>query len=178
MARWVSNERRAPRSCASGLAERDQARRARLQARWLVREGRGGAEAGRLAGVGGQTVERWLGWYRAGRLVEVLRRVSGHGARGAAARLAPEQRPALLARAGRGAFRTYGEARDWVAYTYQGIYAVLARLGGPPQGAAAGGGEGRPGGPGGPGGPGKGGLAAAVGATGRASPWAIWRTRR
>lgn len=115
-------------------AEPDAARRKRLQALWLVREGRGVAEAGRLAGVGGRTVERWLGWYRAGGLAEVLRRVPGHGARGAPGRLTEEQRAALLARSAEGAFRTYGEARAWVAaefgvaYTYQGMYAVLARL--------------------------------------------------
>ena len=116
-------------------AERDGARRARLQALWLVREGRGVGEAARLAGVGARTVERWLGWYRAGGLAEVRRRVPGHGARGAPGRLDAGQRAALLARAGEGAFRTYGEARDWVerewgvAYSYQGMYALLAGLG-------------------------------------------------
>ena len=93
------------------VAVRDPARRARLQALWLVREGRGAAEAGRLAGVGGRTVERWLGWYRAGGLAEVRRRVPGHGATGAPGRLTAEQRAALLARTAEGAFRTYGEAR-------------------------------------------------------------------
>ncbi len=116
-------------------AERGPARRARLQALWLVREGRGVAEAARLAGVGARSVERWLGWYREGGLAAVLRRVPGHGARGAPPRLTPEQRGALLARAGEGAFRTYGEARDWVAaefgvaYSYQGVDSLLAGLG-------------------------------------------------
>ena len=113
-------------------AEREPARRARLQALWLVRDGRGVAEAGRLAGVGARSVERWLGWDRAGGLAEVLRRVLGHGARGAAGRPAAEQRAAPVARSAEGAFRTYDEARRWVeaefgvAYSYQGIYALLA----------------------------------------------------
>lgn len=116
------------------VAEADGAKRKRLQALWLVRDGRGVAEAGRLAGVGERTVERWLGWYRAGGLAEVLRRIPGHGAGGAPGRLAPDQQAALLARAAEGAFRTYGEAQAWVAeafgvaYSYQGMYSVLARL--------------------------------------------------
>lgn len=120
---------------AGFAAEREPARRARLQALWLVREGRGLAEAGRLAGVGERTVERWLGWYRAGGLAEVLRRVPGHGARGAPSRLTGEQRAALVARSAAGAFRTYGEAQAWVAeafgvaYSYHGMYSALARLG-------------------------------------------------
>jgi len=116
-------------------AERDVARRQRLQALWLVRTGVGVAEAGRVAGVGQRSAERWLGWYRQGGLAEVLRRVAGHGARGQPSYLSAEQRQALVAQAAGGAFRTYDEARQWVAdqfgvrYSYQGMYAVLARLG-------------------------------------------------
>jgi transposase len=115
-------------------AEPDLARRQRLQALWLVREGRQTAEASRIAGVGQRSVERWLGWYRRGGLAEVLRRVPGHGARGAPGRLTPEQRAQLLERVRDGAFRTYDEARRWVEqefgvrYSYQGMYSALARL--------------------------------------------------
>ena len=115
-------------------AEPDVGRRKRLQALWRVRAGARVAEAGRLAGVGRRSAERWLGWYRRGGLAEVLRRVPGHGARGAPGRLTAEQRERLLAKAGEGVFRTYDEARRWVAeelgvtYSYQGMYAVLARL--------------------------------------------------
>lgn len=59
--------------------DRDAAWRARLQALWLVREGRGLAEASRDVGVGRRSLERWLGWYREGGLAEVLWRVPGHG---------------------------------------------------------------------------------------------------
>lgn len=117
------------------VAERDVPRRQRLQALWLVRTGVGGAEAGRIAGVGRRSVERWLGWYRSGGLAEVLARVPGHGARGAPGRLTAEHQAQLLSQAREGAFRTYDEARTWVAeqfgvtYSYQGMYSVLARLG-------------------------------------------------
>jgi transposase len=116
-------------------AERDVARRTRLQVLWRVRSGAPARRAAREAGVGARTATRWLGWYRAGGLAAVLARVPGHGARGRPGRLTPEQRRALVDRAGTGAFRTYDEARQWVerafgvAYSYQGMYGVLARLG-------------------------------------------------
>jgi transposase len=84
--------------------------------------------------VGQRTALRWLGWYRHGGLEEVLRRVPGHGATGAACWLSPAQQAALLAQCRAGAFRTYGEAQRWVertfgiAYRYHGIYRVLSRL--------------------------------------------------
>ena len=59
----------------------------------------------------------------------------GHGARGRAGRLTPGQQRALVERASEGTFRTYDEARRWVeqtygvAYSYQGMYSALARLG-------------------------------------------------
>ena len=55
-------------------AEPDVERRKRLGALWRVRAGDRVADAGRAARVGVRTVERWLGWYRAGGLAEVLRR--------------------------------------------------------------------------------------------------------
>lgn len=115
-------------------AEPDPGRRKRLQALWLVRTGVGVAEASRLAGVGQRSAERWLGWYRQGGLAEALRRVPGHGARGGPGRLTAEQQERLLGKTREGSFRTYDEARRWVAeefgvtYSYQGMYSVLARL--------------------------------------------------
>jgi transposase len=116
-------------------AERDVERRKRLGALWRVRAGDRVGDAGRAAGVGGRTVERWLGWYRAGGLAEVLRRVPGHGATGSASRLTAEQWATVVDRAGQGEFRTYGEARAWVReafgveYRYSGLHAALTRLG-------------------------------------------------
>lgn len=109
-------------------------RRNRMQALWLVRTGVGVAEASRLAGVGQRSVERWLGWYRRGGLAEVRRRMPGHGALGVPGRLTAAQQELLLGQTREGTFRTYDEARQWVAkefgvtYSYQGIYSVLARL--------------------------------------------------
>jgi transposase len=116
-------------------AEREVQRRKRLQVLWLVRQGRTATAAATEAGVGVRTVLRWLDWYRAAGLAEVLRRVPGHGARGAACWLSPEQQAALLAQCRRGAFRTDGEAQRWVnrefavPYRYDGIHTLLTRLG-------------------------------------------------
>jgi transposase len=116
-------------------AERDVERRKRLGALWRVRVGDRVADAGRLAGVGRRTVERWLAWYRSGGLAEVLRRVPGHGAVGQPPRLSPAQQAEVLAHVGRGEFRTYEEARAWVESTYGvgyrpgGFYTALHRLG-------------------------------------------------
>ena len=113
----------------------DRAHRKRLRALWLVCRGESARAAAQHAGRGERTVVRWLGWYRRGGLGAVLRRVPGHGARGTPGRLAAEQQRALVERASTGVFRTYAEAQQWVqqqygvAYTYQGIYAALARLG-------------------------------------------------
>lgn len=116
-------------------AERDVERRKRLGALWRVRAGDRIPDAGRVVGVGSRTVDRWLGWYRAGGLPEVLRRVPGHGAVGQPHRLTPVQQAELLAHVGRGEFRTYEEARAWVEAEYGvgyrpgGFYTSLHRLG-------------------------------------------------
>jgi transposase len=116
-------------------AERDVERRKRLGALWRVRCGDRVADAGRVVGVGGRTVERWLAWYRGGGLAEVLRRVPGHAATGQPHRLTAEQRAGVLARCAAGEFRTFEEARAWVEAEYGvvyrpgGLYTALRRLG-------------------------------------------------
>jgi len=116
-------------------AERDVERRKRLGALWRVRAGDRVADAGRVVGVGGRTVERWLAWYRAGGLADVLRRVPGHGATGQPHRLTAEQRAGVLARCAAGEVRTFEEARAWVQAEYGvvyrpgGLYTALRRLG-------------------------------------------------
>ena len=58
-----------------------------------------------------------------------------HGTVGPACRLSTEQQRSLVAACATGRFRTYDEARAWVAsefgvgYRYSGIWTVLARLG-------------------------------------------------
>jgi transposase len=116
-------------------AARDLNRRKRWHVLWLVHQGRTATAAATEAGVGRRTVLRWLDWYRAGGREEVLRRVPGHGARGATCWLSAEQQTALLDRCRAGAFRTYGEAQRWVnrefgvGYRYDGIHTLLTRLG-------------------------------------------------
>jgi transposase len=120
-------------------AERAVARRKRLQVLWRVRAGDAPAVAGAAAGVGARTAERWLGWYREGGLAAVLRRVPGCGGRRSTSWLSPEQERALVAEGARGTFRTYDEARAWVAAEYgvadryKGMHAALHRLGVHPQ---------------------------------------------
>jgi transposase len=115
--------------------ERAVARRKRLQVLWRVRAGDAPAVAGEAAGVGLRTVERWLAWYRHGGVDAVLRRVPGCGGRRSTSWLSPEQEQALVAECAAGAFRTYEEARAWVAaeygvrYRYKGMHAALHRLG-------------------------------------------------
>ncbi len=115
--------------------ERDVRRRQRLQALWLVRSGRSVPEAARLAGGSQRSLERWLSWYRQGGLEAVVARVPGHGAQGQPSRLTADQQQALVAQTAQGTFHTYHEARAWVeqtfgvAYTYNGLFTLLARLG-------------------------------------------------
>src|SRR5689334_23215345 len=92
-------------------AEREVARRKRLQVLWRVRIGDAPAVAGEAAGVGARTTERWLAWYRAGGVDAVLRRVPGCGGRRSVSWLSPDQERALVAKCATGAFRTYEEAR-------------------------------------------------------------------
>ncbi len=116
-------------------AQSDVGLRKRTQAMWLLRQGVSETETARMVGVGRRTVTRWLGWYRVGGLDEVTRRVPGYGAPGGTARLTSEQLGELVEHAKTGEFRTYEDARLWVReqfgveYRYQGMYAVLARLG-------------------------------------------------
>ncbi len=115
-------------------AASDVTARQRLQALWLVRCGQSATSAAATAGVGRRTLTRWLGWYRQDGLAAVLTRVPGHGAPGRVGRLTADQLATLRAESATGQFHTYDEARQWVeqqwgvTYSYQGIYAVLARL--------------------------------------------------
>ena len=85
-------------------------------------------------------MERWLGWYRAGGLTDVLRRVPGPGAAGQPPRLTPDQQAGVLGRCARGELRTFEEARAWVAAEYGVVYrpggfsTSLRRLGVRPKG--------------------------------------------
>ena len=106
--------------------------RPRLQGLWLVRTGRTTREVAEVVGVEERTVQRWLGWYRAGGLAVVEGRHAG--GRGAPSFLTSEQRAELAGEVATGRFRTAAEVRRWVrerwgvAYTEGGMYALLGRL--------------------------------------------------
>jgi transposase len=85
-----------------------------------------------VLGVHERTVQRWVGWYRAGGLAGVVGRHAG--GQGAPAFLTAEQQADLAAEVATGRFRTVAEVRRWVterwgvSYTEGGMYALLARL--------------------------------------------------
>jgi transposase len=114
-------------------AERNGHRRARLQAMWLLREGRTIGEVGQQVGVDYRTIQRWVAWYRSNGLADVLDRTPGHAAPGRPLRLSREALAALREQADSGAFRTIWDAVAWVqetygvTYTYTGMHALLHR---------------------------------------------------
>lgn len=114
--------------------ERNPHRRTRLHALWLLRTGTSMGEVSHLVSVSYRTIQRWVGWYRAGGLQEVLGRIPGHGTPGGKSYLSIEQQTAVKAQADSGAFRTAQEAVQWieeqwgVCYKYNGIYGLFRRL--------------------------------------------------
>lgn len=107
--------------------------RPRLHGLWLLRTGRSAREVARVLGVHERTVQRWVGWYRAGGVAAVAGRHAG--GQGAPAFLTAEQRAELAAEVATGRFRTAAEIRRWVverwgvSYTAGGMSALLGRLG-------------------------------------------------
>jgi transposase len=106
--------------------------RPRLHALWLLRGGRGVREVAQLVGVHERTVQRWVGWYRAGGLPAVA--AHHQAGTGQPSFLTVEQQVQLREQAATGAFRTAAEAQQWVAaqfgvrYRPGGMYALLGRL--------------------------------------------------
>ena len=108
--------------------------RPRLQALWLLRQGRRLREVAPLVGVHYRTVQQWVAWYRQGGVAEVRRHRSG-GRQGGLRRLTAAQEAALVAHAAAEGFTTVGEVAAWVErqwgihYTYWGMRHVVQRLG-------------------------------------------------
>lgn len=115
------------------LAEHDHQVRPRLQALWLIRQGRSVRETAALVGVHERTVQQWLGWYRRGGIPAV--RAPRRAGKGRVAKLTPAQQAQLVAQAATGCFFTVTDALRWVAdtfgvrYTASGMYTLLDRLG-------------------------------------------------
>jgi transposase len=114
--------------------EKHPERRKRLQALWFVSQGKEVQEASREVGTARSSLTRWLNWYRNEGLEAVLIRIPAHKAVGRKVLLNPEQQTQLLEQCEQGRFRTYQEARTWVAkefgveYKYTGMYERLSRL--------------------------------------------------
>jgi len=106
--------------------------RPRLHALWLGRAGHSGREVAEVLGADARTVQRWVAWYRAGRLTPIEGRHAG--SQGAPSFLTPEQKNELAVAVATGRFRTAAEIRLWVqerwgvSYTEGGMYALLRRL--------------------------------------------------
>ena len=93
------------------------------------------SEMAELTGTDERVIQRWVAWYRASGLPEVLRRVTGHGTVGAPAYLNAIQQKALVARVKSGDFRTVWDVVAWVearwriVYSYEGMRSVMKRNG-------------------------------------------------
>ena len=113
--------------------EKHPQRRERLFALWHLRNGKRIEDVSQLTGTAYRVIQRWVGWYRQGGLVEVLQRVTGHGTQGQAAYLTLLQQKALVARVKLGDFRTVWEVLRWVeerwgiVYSYEGMRSLMKR---------------------------------------------------
>jgi len=116
-------------------AEKHPQRRERLFTFWHLRLGKQIREMAELTGTDERVIQRWVAWYRASGLPEVLRRVTGHGTVGAPAYLNAIQQKALVARVKLGDFRTVWDVVAWVearwriVYSYEGMRSVMKRNG-------------------------------------------------
>src|SRR3954449_5810275 len=86
--------------------------RPRLHGLWLVRTGKTTREVAEVLGVDERTVQRWVAWYRAGRLAPLEERHAQ--GRGAPSFLTPEQQNEVADEVATGRFRTAAEIRRWV----------------------------------------------------------------
>ena len=108
--------------------------RQRLQALWLLRQGRSMAEIAAIVGVHYRTVQEWVSWYRHGGIEAVLVHQHG-GSRAHSRRLSAVQEAELKQKADAGEIRRIEDGVVWaqethqVEYTYWGMRHVFARLG-------------------------------------------------
>ena len=117
---------------AAYLGERDGVIRSRLQALWLLREGRTLGEVTAVLGVHYRSVQRWIAWYRQGGLDLVRSRQKGGV--GQTPFLSAQAQEEVAREVETGRFRTGQEITEWINQTYGthyrvgGVYSLLARL--------------------------------------------------
>jgi transposase len=112
--------------------ERDPEVRTRLHGLWLLRCGWSLGKVAEAMGTHYRSVQRWVAWYRAGGVPEVM----GHkmGGPGRRPLLRPEEESQVSDTVATGRFRTAWEIQDWIAqqygasYTLGGVYSLLKRL--------------------------------------------------
>jgi len=99
----------------------DHQDRTRLQALWLLRQGRTMKEVARLVGVHYRTMQEWVVWYRRGGVAEVLAHRHG-GPRSSKRRLTSEQEAELKDKTEAGELRTIWDGVKWAQETHQVTY--------------------------------------------------------
>lgn len=119
--------------CSRYKQATDPQDRTRLQALWLLRQGRTREEVAGIVGVHPTAVGRWVDWYRQGGVEEILAHRHG-GKGGKQSRLTPDQEAQLVEKAKAGELRTIWDGVEWaretcgVEYAYWGMRHVFARL--------------------------------------------------
>lgn len=119
---------------AAYRAAKDTQSRQRLQALWLIRQGKPMTETAKIVGVHYRTVQEWVSWYRQGGIEAFLARRHG-GSRVHSRRLSAEQEAELKENADAGEIHRIEDGVRWaqenhqVDYTYWGMRHVFARLG-------------------------------------------------
>ena len=115
-------------------AAKDTQTKQRLQALWLIRQGKMMAETAEIVGVHYRTVQKWMAWYRQGGLEAIQSHRHG-GSRVHSRRLSAEQEAELKQKADVGEIHRIEDGMVWaqethqVDYTYWGMRQVFARLG-------------------------------------------------
>jgi transposase len=118
----------------SFAVEADIKKRQKLQLLWLVRAGNSIRESCRTAAVNERTGQRYLQWYRAGGVENVLNRQHGGDRGGQSGFLTQKQQEELKAEADAGKLTTVWEGIEWVKkkhevkYSYEGMRGVFKRL--------------------------------------------------
>src|SRR5215210_7275359 len=117
---------------AAYQAERDRERRVRLHSLWLLRAGRRLAEVAEVVGADYTSVQRWVRWYRAGGLAEVM--AHRRAGKGQPRFLTADQEGQVSAEVATGRFRTAAEIQTWISgefgvtFQLKSIYTLMKRL--------------------------------------------------